>query len=415
MDFSLRLALRYLLSGRKNLFFSWISILSILGIAIGVATMIVVLSVINGFESELQNRFLSANAHVLIFRYPVGMRYPDRYGQEIHQLLGEKMIASSAFVHYETMAKKGPILHSVLIRGFEPDKRKKVQDFAGSIQPTESLQLLQDEMEVLGDIEKPAVIVGSGVLSIMGLSVGEDIRLISPSKEGAHAFKDFRIVGTYSSGLKHYDNRLMAMSLRSAQEFFNMGSTVTGLEIGLKNPFQSVPIASQIRDHFATESDRSLFSVKEWQSFNKPLLEALKMERTVIFLIVCLVSVVAGFNILTTLFVGVTHKQRDISLLKALGAQNSQIVMIFLKQGMLFGVVGVSLGMLLALVISRVIETYHFIDLPDPYFLKYLPVEYDPAIYLSLSALGVFICIVSAIMPALTASRVVPTVGLRSK
>lgn len=400
-------ALRYLTSGRRNRFFSWIATLSILGISIGVATMIVVLSVINGFETELRNRFLNANAHILMFRYPDGLKDPDRWIKRIQNDFKDEVTGASAFVHYETMIKKDAVMHSVLVRGFNPEFREKVQSLRPWIEPKSSIDEIQKQIDHPSQRDPiPPIIVGEGVLSILNAQVGDTISMISPRADNFTKLKQFRIVGVYHSGLKHYDNRLIAMALPSAQEFFGMGRLVTGLEIGLRNPDASPEIARRMLQTYP-------LSVKEWQSFNRPLLEALNMERAVIFIIVCLVAVVAGFNILTTLFVAVTQKQREISLLKALGAENLQIIALFLKQGLMFGIIGAFLGCILAVIISYIIETYQFIDLPDPYYLTTLPVEYDWRLYLILSGFGILICVLAGVFPALAAMRVSPTEGLR--
>jgi len=238
------------------------------------------------------------------------------------------------------------------------------------------------------------------------VKVGDIIQLISPQSERLGDVHPFRVVGTYNSGLKHYDNRLVAMALPVAQKFFDMKRRVTGLEIGLIHPDKSIPISKEMREKYS-------LSVKEWQSFNKPLMDALGMERAVIFLIVCLIAVVAGFNILTTLFVAVTQKQKEISILKAMGATNMQIIALFLKQGFLFGILGSLFGSILALIVSYVIEKYQFIDLPDPYFLTNLPMEYDWKLYAVLSFFGAIICVIAGIFPAISAMKVLPSEGIR--
>jgi lipoprotein-releasing system permease protein len=230
--------------------------------------------------------------------------------------------------------------------------------------------------------------------------------MIAPTQNDFSKSQSFKIIGTYHSGIKHYDQRLVAMSLTAAQKFFGMGQRVTGLEVGLYKPDNSPQIATKIQEAYPV-------SVKEWQSFNKPLLDALNMERVVIFFVVCIVALVAGLNILTTLFVAVTQKQKEISLLRALGATRLQIVSIFLKQGALFGTIGAASGTALAFVCSVILKRYKFIDLPEPYFVTHLPVDFDWRVYGSLSLFGVLICVLAGIFPALSAIAVTPTDGLR--
>ena len=411
MSFSRIIAFRYLHASRENRYFSWITILSLLGLAIGVAALIVVLSVINGFEYELRNRFLQANAHIMAYRYPAGMVNPEKWGQIImkDKELKDDVQGISPFIHYETMAKHDSILQGVLVRGIDPKQREKVQSIASLINPAGAMDILQKEIEdkkaKKPEPELPGIIIGSGLLENLKTEIGGTIYLISPSENNFSDMKRFKIVGTYNSGLKHYDNRLVILSLSTAQKFFNMGETVTGIEIGLKDADRSPEVARKMEQKYE-------LSFREWQSYNRPLFEAMERERFVIAIIVAMVVLVAGFNILTTVFVSVSQRQRDISILKALGATNKQIMRLFLIQSTCIGVGGSIVGVVLAGIISYVLEKYPFIDLPEPYFLKSLPVHYSWTVYsvVVLSAIG--ICLFAGLYPAFIASRVSPTEGI---
>jgi lipoprotein-releasing system permease protein len=196
------------------------------------------------------------------------------------------------------------------------------------------------------------------------------------------------------------------MSLPTAQRFFNMGHKVTGLEIGLEKPWDSPKIAEKM-------SAKYTLSIKEWQSFNRPLFEAMQMERVVILLITGLIAGVAGFNILTTIFVAVSQRQRDISILKALGATNRQVLLLFIKQGIYIGVIGGLIGMGLAVLISAVLERYQFVDLPDLYLLARLPVSYEWWVYAVVGVVSLVIAVVAGLFPAWIASSVSPVQGFR--
>ncbi len=411
MRFSRIIAFRYLHASRENRYFSWITLLSLLGLAIGVAALIVVLSVINGFEYELRNRFLQANAHIMAYRYPAGMVNPEKLGQKIMKDpdFKDDVQGISPFIHYETMAKNGSVLQGVLVRGINPKMREKVQSIATLINPPGALSLLQKEIvdDKAGkpEAELPAIIIGSGLAETLQVKIGSPIHLIAPSENNFSDMKRFKVVGTYNSGLKHYDNRLILLSLTSAQKFFHMGKTVTGIEIGLKDADKSPEVARKLEAKFE-------FSFREWQAYNRPLFEAMERERLVIAIIVAMVVIVAGFNILTTVFVSVSQRQRDISILKALGATNTQIMRLFLIQSSCIGVGGSVVGVALAGVISFILEKYPFIDLPEPYFLKSLPVHYSWSVYSVVCFAAIGICICAGLYPALIASRVSPTEGI---
>ena len=403
-------ALRYMQAGRNNRFFSWISALTMTGVAIGVAALIVVWSVINGFETELRKRFLAANAHVMAYRFPHGLSNPDQWAQVIEKDFKSVVKGISPFIHYETMARKDSILHAVLIRGIDPAKRAHVQNLDIITRPVESLDLVQQEIKLFESQKKippqPSVIVGSGLLSLLDAKVGDQIDLVEPDNKNLATMKSFKIVGVYDSGLKHYDNKLVLMSIPVAQDFFKMDTRVHGFELGLYKPWDSQSIAEAMSQKYS-------ISIREWQSFNKPLFEAMQTERVVILVITGLVAAVAGFNILTTIFVAVSQRQRDISILKALGASNRLILTLFLKQGIYIGFMGSLVGMILAYGISKVLERYQFVDLPDLYLLAKLPMTYEWWVYALVSVVSILIAILAGLYPAWTASRVHPAEGFR--
>lgn len=404
------IALRYLKANQENRFFSWITILSVVGLAIGVAALIVVISVINGFEFELRERFLHANAHVMAYRYPGGMAQPEKWITRIKKDFKDVVKGISPFVHYETMVKKDNFMHGVLVRGISPKKRAFVQNLNKVIMPPSALDSLQQEIDIVASNHplptEQHVILGIGLARLLDAKVGDNVYLISPKSGKTTEMLRYKIIGTYNSGLKFYDNRIVVMSIPAAQNLFKMNKIVTGLEIGLIDASISVEVVKKMQNRYS-------LSFREWQSFNKPLFEAMKKERAVITLIVAIIVVVAAFNILTTIFVSVSQKQKDISILKALGAQHKQILGLFVNQGVYIGVLGGVLGIVLALIISFIIEKYKFIDLPDPYFIKHLPIHYSPSVYLTISVSAIVICILASLYPAIIATKVTPTDGFR--
>ncbi|MCX6116007.1 MAG: ABC transporter permease [Proteobacteria bacterium] len=392
------IAKRYLTAAKGSGFLSWITVLSISGITIGVAAMIVVLSVINGFETELRKRFLAANAHILAFQYPHGLDNIEQWIQTFDKDFGDELTGISPFVHSETMITKESLMHNVLIRGVDPELRKSVQDYGELITPKNAMDLLQLRMKNIDSTSVPPIVLGSGLATLLNAKVGDVVSLIYPEANQAGELRKYAVVGIYDSGLRHYDNKLGIVALPDAQNLFNMKDRVHGLEIGLKSPNDSILIAARMGDKYT-------MTVKEWQSFNRPMFEAMKMERSVISLIVALVAFVASFNILTTLFIVVTQKQRSISILKSLGASNGYVMRTFISQGFFIGIVGATLGMALAFIISLILERYQIVDLPDLYLLVKLPIKYDYKVYLSMAAAGAFICLVAGIYPAWVAAR----------
>jgi lipoprotein-releasing system permease protein len=409
MSLSTYVASRFMRAGRENRFFSWISILTIAGVAIGVAAMIVVWSVINGFETELRKRFLAANAHIMAYKFPYGIKNYESWAETITTDFKEEVRGVSPFVHYETMARSKSLMHAVLIRGISPISREKVQSLRSIVDPKEALDILQkeiDDPELGANKKEPALIVGVGLLSLLDAKIGDIIELVEPEKESFGEMKPFRIIGTYDSGLKHYDNKLGIMSLTTAQRFFKLDDRVIGLEVGLFKPWDSQKIAGEMANSYT-------LSIREWQSFNRPLFEAMQNERVIILIITGLVALVAGLNILTTIFVAVSQRQRDISIFKALGANNRQVLSMFVNQSILIGVLGCSIGVALAYGISKLLERYQFVDLPDLYLLARLPINYDIRVYGIVCAVSILIAVTAGIIPAWVASRVNPVEGFR--
>jgi lipoprotein-releasing system permease protein len=414
MNFTSFVAARYLSASRRHHFVSWITILSILGIAIGVAAMIVVLSVINGFEKELRNRFLAANAHILAYRFPSGLTDYPSWEQKIWDAFGEDLTGSAPFVHAETMAKHNSAIHTLLVRGIDPEKREHVQSLRTLIQPPEALDQLQAEITAVEQGQAlsavPNVIIGFHLLKSLGVNIGDTIELVAPSHgtEGSlfSSMRRFKIIGFYNSGLQHYDAKLALLSIPAAQQLFGMGEAVTGIEMGLQHPNDSVEVAQRFSQQFH-------LSVKEWQSFNKNIFDAMEKERIVIAVIVALVAFVASFNILTTLFVNVTQKRREISLFKALGCQNHQIIWIFLKQSIFMGILGGVLGLGLAYVVSQIIANFEIIKLPEIYLLAKLPIEFDIRVYAGVSLGGLVIACIAGLYPAWMGAKISPIDGLR--
>ena len=391
------MARRYISSHGSHHFFSFISILTMAGIAIGTAAMIVVLSIINGFETELRNRFLAANAHIMMYQLPRGVKDSEKVEERVGEIFSPEVITGIApFIHQEAMVQQGSQLLNVLVRGTDPKKRESVQPIGSYVSPETALSKISAEITAPSLSPRPGVIVGVGLAKKLGVELGESISVISPESEDLLGeFRSYRVVGWYNSGHAHYDDKLIILSLKAAQQLAHMPDSVTGLEIGLVEPWQDAEkVQSEIRKQFPA------FIVKRWQEYNSSMFEAIRDERMLIALLVALVALVGGFNILTTLFVSVFQKERDISLLRALGCTKIEVMSIFVKQGFFMGLIGSSCGLILALVLSYVLEKYQIIALPEVYMLANLPVEYDPWVYGMTCVVSLIIATVAGILPS---------------
>ncbi len=407
------MALRYLHASKGSRYVSWITLLSISGLALGVTALILVLSVFNGFEHEVRYRLLQANAHIIASVYPAGLNDPPKWMATLKndRVFGQEITALSPFIHSESLAKNGSAMVGIMVRGIHPSLQNKVQSLDGLIQPPSALKALQDEMDYFHnknfDETLPLVIVGSGLLKTLNLKVGMTLEILSPKLETLATTKRFKVIGTYNSGLKQYDDKSVILSLPVAQDFTGMGTRVVGFTIGIKDPDQSTLIAETMRQRY------SALTVKEWQSLNARFFEIMSSERVRVGLLVGLVCLVAGFNILTTVFVSVSQKQSDISILKAIGASNPQILRVFLYQSLAIGCVGALIGALLAYLITLFLQNYPLLELPDPYFLKTLPVRPTWLLYGGMTSSAIVVCLIAGLYPAWVASRVTPSEGFR--
>ena len=411
MSISHFLALRYLRTSQENRFFSWITVLSTIGIAIGVAALVVVLSVINGFEHELRKRFLHINAHIMVYRHPAGMAEPEKWMEIIGEDFRSSVKGMAPFIHHESMIRAKSIMQGVIIRGIDPAKQNQVQNLSDIITPRSAQEKLQQEVTLYQNSQqlptKPGVIIGTGLQRLLNVELGDEVELVSPAADQEELIS-YQVVGTIDSGLKHYDNRLVVMSLPTAQAFLNYGEVVTGLAIALFDHDLSDKIQTAMEDKYK-------LTIVNWKNFNRRLFESMEKQKLLIAVIVAMVVVVAAFNILTTVFVSVSQKQKDISILKSLGATNRQIIWLFVNQGLYIGVLGGITGGILALVISRGLELYlpKFMELPDPYFLKTLPIHYSPMVYLSVIVAAMVLCLLAGLYPALIAAKVRPSEGFK--
>ncbi|MCY4380059.1 MAG: ABC transporter permease [Proteobacteria bacterium] len=413
MAFTLFIARRYVFSQGRHHFFSFISLLTMVGVSLGTASMIVVLSIINGFETELRDRFLAANAHLLMFDQQ-GMTNYAKAAKLTSGTLGDEAITGlSPFIHHQTMVKHATGgLSSAIVRGIHPSKRMLVQPYEHLITPRESLDVLEREVLYYDPNSELGVILGVGLARLLDVKVGDEVQFLAPRREVGllGLYQHYRVVGIYDSGLSHYDDKLAIMSIPGAQILFDMAGKVTGIEIGLVEPWLSFAKENQLHKKFGHD-----IQIANWQEYNESLFEAIQYERVLIGLLVALVALVSGCNILTTLFVSVFQKERDISLIRSLGSTKKQVMWIFLNQGFYMGVVGSVVGCVLAFILARLLETYQIISLPDVYMLARLPVEYNPKVYLLTSLASIAVATLAGTLPALASIKQDISLSLKSR
>ena len=407
MPFELFIALRYLVSRQKHSFISAISLISVLGVAIGVAALIVVLGVMNGFSKNLREKILSVNADLIVNKLSGSF---DQYQKSIKQIEAiDGVKAAMPFIYSEVMLSTPTGVKGSVLRGISPSAAKKVLDIQKHLR-VGSLQELSAQQS------PPGIILGDKIATTLGVTLGDNINMLSPSgKKSAAGFspeiQKFRVAGIFETGMYQYDSSLVYTSIPAAQDLLGFESDlITGLEVKLKDIYAAKKVALDIRKKMRDQS----MMVKTWMDMNKNLFSALKLEKTAMAIILVMIVLVGSFTIITTLIMLVMEKRRDIAVLMAMGARKVHIKRIFIWQGTIIGFIGTALGFLLGLGVSFLLQEYQFIQLPsDVYYLSQIPISLE---YLDLgliAAAAMTLCFLATLYPAKQASKLHPAEVLR--
>ena len=423
MSYEFFISLRYLRARRKQVFVSIITFISVAGIFLGVAALIIVLAVMNGFETDLRNKILGINSHVLVMEYSGAMRNHPKVMREVAQIPG--VVASTPFIYSQAMLKRGGSVTGIVLRGLSTEDALKVihlgkireGKFADLVNEKRNLPALKPELADL-----PGILVGRELAKNLGVFLHETVHVVSPSGLATPMgmvprMKPFLVVGIFESGFFEYDSTLAFISLKDCQEFLGMGETVTGIEIRVDDIYKADRIAKQIEQKLGFP-----YWGRNWMEMNKNLFAALKLEKRVMFIILSLIVLVAAFNIISALIMIVMEKNKDIAILKTMGATRTGIMKIFIFQGLIVGAIGTVLGCIAGLIVafnlealSRFVENlFGFKILPgDVYYLSELPsqVNFGDVGIIILGTL--LISFLSTIYPSWRASRLDPVEALR--
>ena len=426
MPYEFFISRRYMRAKRKQVFVSIITFISIFGIFLGVAALIIVLAVMNGFEEDLRTKILGIKSHIEVTANMAGpIKNYTAVREEIDKTPG--VVASTPFIYTQAMIRSGNGVTGVVIRGLDTESSPKVINLGkireGQLEylnkiPDGVLQGLPAE-----DKSLTGIMIGKEMARNLGLSLYDTITIISPTGGIATPMgmvprmKKFVVVGIFESGFYEYDSTLAFLSLKSCQEFLDMGDTVSGVDIVVHDIYKADVIARNIQSKLGFP-----FFAQNWMQMNKNLFSALKLEKRVMFIILSLIVLVAAFNIISALIMIVMEKSKDIAILKSMGATAATIMKIFIYQGLIVGVVGTFFGCIAGLTIAMNLQKisvgveniFNFKILPgDVYYLSELPskVNYSDVVVIVIGTL--VICFLSTIYPALRASKLDPAEALR--
>ncbi len=398
---------RFLKARKKDGFLNVISIFSFIGIGLGVAVLIIVMSVMNGFRTELINKIVGFNAHITVKPYEKKYINPDKFNNVQLDSISENLISSNSG---EAMIIQTNVSKGIVLRGYSK------KDFS-------KLKMIKDETFV-GDrnnLIKNYISIGKELSFTLGLKIGDDVTIMSSS--GIETVigslpkkKIFTVISLFESGLADFDNNIAFINLDTLDEFFNLNDNDRNLEIYLKDP-QNIENQKIIVEKIFPEE-----FVYSWADTNSSLFSALKVERNVMFIILTLIIIVAAFNIISGLTILVKNKTRDIAILKSIGVLNKSIVKIFFLVGVIIGTSATIFGILLGVIFSMYIENlrqflsnvFNISLFPEEiYFLSTMPSEINPSSIFLISLFSILITIIVSIFPALKAAKLDPVQSLK--
>jgi lipoprotein-releasing system permease protein len=406
------IGLRYLKAKRRHRSISLNTLISIGGVTLGVAALIATLAVMTGFKEDLRDKILGTNSHIVIsdrthdtmsdYRTVV-----DRVRKVPH------VLAATPFIYNQVLLTSEGNVHGVVLRGIDPALEGTVTDIQKN--------LVQGSLSELVGPAKPgekkpqprlAIIVGKELAFRLGTFAGDTINVVSstgtPGPLGIiPKIRKFEVVGIFDSGMYEYDSTLAYISIETAQDFFNLGDAVTGVEVKVDDIFRADRIARSIEDALGFP-----YWARDWMKLNKNLFSALQLEKMMMFIILILIILVASFNIVGTLTMIVVEKSREIAILKAMGATRREVMRIFMVDGLVIGGVGTLIGIPLGLLVCYLLQAFYTLP-SDIYYISHLPVRIQPldVIFISLSA--VTISFIATIYPSWQAARLNPSEALR--
>ena len=404
--FELFLGIRYLKAKRKQAFISVITVISVVGVMVGVMALVVVLSVMNGFRADLMSKILGVNSHLLVLNFEGAFKDYKEVGTKIGEVEG--VVASTPFIYSQVMLNRAGNVSGAVLRGIDPKSAGKVVSIESMIKEGSLNALINSQNEL------PGIVIGQELSRQLGAYLGDILSVVSPEGKltplgRAPNTRRYKVTAIFDSGMYEYDASMVFISLKEAQDFLGIGGRVTGLEVRVDDVYQSNKIARSIQDNLGYP-----YWTKDWKVMNRSLFSALKLEKITMFVILTMIVLVGALNIISTLVMVVMEKTRDVAILRAMGATAKSIMSIFMLQGVFVGIVGTIAGLASGLGICHLLAKYKFISLPsDIYYISTLPVqvEFWDVWFVALAAVA--ISFLATIYPSWYASKLDPVEAIR--
>lgn len=411
LPFELFIGLRYTRAKRKNHFISFISLTSMIGIALGVAALIVVLSVMNGFQSELRTRILGVASHLEITGASNQLSQWQLLASQVETQPEVK--ASAPYVMAQGMLSFGQGVQGAIVRGVLPNMEDKVADIGKHMKAGALSDLQSGEFNI---------VLGADLAMLLGASIGDKVVLMAPQGQFTPAgvvprIKQFNVVGLFQIGMYEYDAGLAFIHLDDAAKLYRMGENVSGLRLKLDDLFEAPEMSVKL----AQKLEGNYF-ITDWTQQHANFFKAVQLEKRVMFIILTLIVAVAAFNIVSTLVMAVTDKRADIAIMRTFGASPRSIMLIFIVQGALIGIIGTLIGALIGILIALNISTIvPFIEnlfqvqflAKDVYYISDLPSKLDWNDVTIIIAMSFILSLLATLYPSYKASQINPAEALR--
>jgi len=396
---------RYLKAKRKQSFISLISLISVAGVMVGVMALIVVLAVMTGFTSEFRNKILGINSHVVVQDLGGSLADYREAAASVGAVPG--VVGVTPYIYAQAMLTGGAGGTGIVLRGLDPSSAVRVLDI--------NRYMTAGAIDTLAEADQgvPGIILGKELANQLQITVGDRVKLISAAGPLTPMgvlpkIKACRVMGLFDTGMYEYDSSLAYTSLATAQEFFDLGDTVHGIEVKVADIDEAAAIAGRIEQRLGPG-----YLAKDWMRMNRNIFSALKLEKTALSVIMALVVMVAAFNIVSTLIMVVMEKTKDIAILKSMGATSGSIMRIFMYEGLVIGLTGTLLGIAGGLTLCEILGRYQFIKLPEVYPVSTLPVKVLPLDVALIAGAALLITFLATLYPSRQAAKIDPAVALR--
>lgn len=411
LSYELFIALRYLRAKRKQVFISLITVISVAGVAIGVMALILVLGVMTGFTDDLREKILGTNSHVVINKYYTNIKDHEKVIDQVSRL--DNVSAATPFIISTVMLSSGSRVSPVVLHGIDITTAPKVIDIKRTLIHGK-LEDLDTRFAHDNRTDVPGIIIGKELSEIIGAGINDPVTAISPtgmvSPAGmAPAWKKFIVAGIFESGMYEYDTGMAYISLADAQRFLKMPGETGGIWLSAENIYETDRIVARAREVLGPE-----YQIRDWKEMHKNLYAALKLEKTAMFIILILIIIVAAFSIVATLIMMVNDKNREIAILKSMGATSASIMRIFIFQGLMIGITGTLIGLAGGCFLAFLQNNFHIISLSkDVYYIPDLTVKIDTWDVFFVALIAVFISFMATIYPSRQAAILEPAEALR--